>query len=345
VPFAVLPAVGLLLFFTIQANTDAYRAQLSIADDISREQKLAVAWKKGIEPPEMAARRNAGGSNKVDNDLLTIYRRNREMGKRWARYAPLESTPFLMLAGAEKALGNHDAALMHYRQAVRLSPANAITNEELAAFMNEQGIREGVEPLFKAALSRDLRRWSVRVRYGQWLIKNGRNDEGLALAHEAWLRYRGNVRNYIRDLEVLSIAREDIMKLIPQTTASFVDYAVCMEENGQSELAETATERAKISIPTDETVTTPTILRLHRRYVKQQRLQEALEVISLGIERTEPDARLYAAVGGLREKLDQPYLAIEAYQQALALQPDNGRFRKRLDKLAVKVGHKIQNAK
>jgi O-antigen ligase/Tfp pilus assembly protein PilF len=153
-------------------------------------------------------------------------------------FDPLEPEYHFMRARAEAVALNIPEALRNYRTAVALDPANSIYLRSLGLFLQTiNGQDEAAGALLRAGAVRDRKNLDAHVRYGAFLIDQGRRDEGIEVFRTAGLVAPARIRESITAMVLVGLTDREIMAALPGQTGPYVTFANYLEKTGNDALA------------------------------------------------------------------------------------------------------------
>lgn len=105
-----------------------------------------------------------------------------------ARAMPADADAVLAYARALRAVGHADAAVREFERVLTLRPANAAVRRELGDLLMERRDHRGAEKHYRAALDLGLRDVRLLAALAGALDANGKSQEAVPLAEEAYAR-------------------------------------------------------------------------------------------------------------------------------------------------------------
>lgn len=256
-------------------------------------------------------------------------------------YDPLESQNYIILADAQLALSETDAAIASCHRAIRLNPMNGIYLQTQATFWALNGQYKLAEKFHRSALKYEGANPWIHANYGSWLITQGDFEKGAAVMQQAIALSPDLTKDMVKELVKLKLTYDDIFTALPPMVGPYIDLGEYLVEVGQVELALTAYAQAVKYLSMAEEVHAPWIRKLYHFYIDQGLLDEACHVVSTGIEYLPDDSGLRYTMGTFYESMGITYRALEEYKMAVILDPKNISARRRLKKLrGHEHGHK-----
>ncbi len=304
VKLSLAPA-GIFLVSSLVLNTGAFVAEANF------EKMLVVFQKEKLEA----------------SDQETI--RSRSLAV--LRLDPLNSLFYSLFSHAEKELGNEEAAFEAYKKAVILAPAKGVYLQTMAETVSDRGDKATAEALYRSAVRRDVKSALPAANYAFWLMKNGQKEKGISTLQEAISLSPLQTRRYLEILVDEKLLEESALaSVLPERVLPRILYAEYLAEKGDSGAAEAAYAGALAYLDREPEMKPDFFFKVYTYYLKQNRLEAALEVMRKGTELLPENARIRVAAAGLYEKLGISYRAVEEYEKTLVLDPKNRQARKRL---------------
>ena len=203
--------------------------------------------------------------------------------------------------------------------ALILAPARAETTDSLLAL----GCR--YEPLF---LDRYL-------TYANWLIASGKQAQALSIIHQAleqqpqWSARLGHFVFFN------ALSRSDITTMLPAQPQAWYEMGKIMEKEGSISEAEYYYLQALLYLDGHK-AQAAYFSRLYTLYMQQHSDNKALTILRQGIKHLPDNAAFHRQLGDYYRTQGILYRATEEYRQALQLNPQDLRLKRRLDELQLK---------
>jgi len=228
----------------------------------------------------------------------------------------------LLRVDALTALGRTQEAAAELESLAALRGAD---DPAVLALRGRQILRDGraaeAVPLFRRALQADPLLRDALFGLGQALLRSGAEDEGLALLERH--------RSLVPLLDRRDFALQSL-ELDPTHAPNHAQLAEVERQLGRLEQAVVLYERAALLARPEERV--PIVLRHARLLAEDLRdSQAAVELLDRAIA-DRPEVRLAVRAGDLLTEAGQPAAAVERYELALTLRPEDAAISERLQR-------------
>ncbi len=304
---ALAASAALLMIFGTMFNLGAYLGQLHFNNVRADYEKDAL----------------------TDRDYASIQSRALKV----SYYDPLESQNYVILSDAQAALSETDAALASCNRAIGLNPMNGIYLQTQASLYTQNGQYALAEQFHRSALEYEGANPRIHANFGLWLITRGDFEKGAAVIQQAIALSPSLTKDMVNALARREMTYADITTALPPMVRPFIELGEFLVSVEQVDLALAAYAQAVDYLPTTTDVQAPWIRQIHRFYMDQDRFDEAFRVVSAGVDYLPDDSGLRYTLGTLYENMGITYRAVEEYEMAIVLNPNNMSARRRLEKL------------
>ena len=247
-----------------------------------------------------------------------------------AIYDPLESRTDAILGNVLASREEIDDALESYGNAIRRTPLNGEYLQAAADLYDRKGQRDMAEKFQLAALKYEGANPRVHVNYGFWLIANDDFKKGAEAIRQGISIAPSLSPVFIERLSRLYLPYDTLTTALPDKATPYIALGEFLVESEQMDLARLAYATAYENIANEEPISPAVILKLYKFYNDQDMEDEALKVVSTGVERLPDNSWLRYTLGQVYEKIGIIYRALEEYERALVLDPKNHSARLRL---------------
>ncbi len=202
-------------------------------------------------------------------------------------------------------------AIEFYKKAYALDPASQVIGEQLARmYFLAQRTRDAVSEI------------------QEMLSRNPSNVSARRLLARIYLRTLGDLSNASRQGRIVSLAIEqlrEIVRLDPSDTDSALWLARLERRIDQHDNA----EQVLRGILERDARNEAAVKQLTRLLLDENRAEEAISLLQ-GILEHAPSAAFYDQLGDAYTQMQDPEKAVEAYRNAVELEPGQGNYRRRL---------------
>jgi len=313
---------------TTQAARELYTQVFDAYPQNQQAQKGLKALQKG-----QVKKKNPSGPPQAQVDsLIALYSQGQIQEALDASEALIKdylNVPLLynISGSCYKALGQWEAAVKHYEQALTIKPSYAEVHSNLGVTLKELGQLERAVKHYEQALAIKPDYAEAHSNLGNVLKELGQLDAAVkhyeqALAIKpAYAEAHSNLGNALRDLGQLERAvkcYEQALTIKPDFVEAFNNLGVSLNDLGQLEAAVKRYERA-LAIKPDYTEAHSnlgvTLQKLGQLDTAVKYYEQALAI--------KPDyAEAHYNLGNTLKELDQLDVAIKRYEQALVIKPD-----------------------
>jgi len=248
--------------------------------------------------------------------------------KKTAAIDPFESLYRFSSGSIALVLKKTGQARHHYLAACLLNPMSAISTQQLGLAL-DRSLSETTARLLSLGCKKDPNNFNLYQNYCFRLFKTGQRSTAIDTLHAALDRRPEWVAKLDTILLIFKLSREEIEKMLPSRPRAWYEMGELMESYGR--LNEAEYDYIKVLEFLDAGKIEPRYFsRLYGLYMRQKRLSEALDVLRAGIKRLPEYPPFREHLGDYYLRRGIFYRALEEYGQALNLQPDNMRIRKKL---------------
>ncbi|MDH5523347.1 MAG: O-antigen ligase family protein [Desulfobulbaceae bacterium] len=248
--------------------------------------------------------------------------------------APLEAGYHFALANIAAFTNDHDTALNHYRQAIRLNPVEGDHLGQYALYLSQSNPTR-TEQLLKAADRLDpLNPLPLRT-YGNFLLAQGNKKQALDKLQAALAIDPSRSKEYLALLFFYNLPPDDIAQILPKRVAAYLAYGDSLLSLGKKDKAMEYYLLALTFMDNEPKINRWFFTKVFGMLIKEKRYEEALRVATMGADLLPTDALLKIYSGDAYIKLGINYRGIEEYKLALLLEPTNQQAQQRLEQLAV----------
>ena len=283
---------------------------------------LAQGYTSGVDLSEILKDRES-------TDLKTL----RQSLERAIRFDPMNARYRRASAELAREMGDPDTAAESLVEAVRRNPLDGLAVQALAQTLHEKEASGGAEILMRSGARNDRTSQDRARAYAAWLLAEGRSEEAFAEIRAALTGAPRDTWTYLALMFLYRVSDEEMKRALPEASLAYVAYGNYLLSAGRAGEAEQAYRTAFRNAGAEEKPSSKTFWAVCRYFEKQQDNEEALQVIRKGIERFPFDAGMRRTAAALYERMGITRRAIEAYRQALLLDPKNQGARKRLKQL------------
>jgi len=255
-----------------------------------------------------------------------------EKVKRMSGYDSLEGIYPLTLGKIEQYLKNPQRALEYYLRAALRNPLRGEFLQSVALVLPAEK-KTLSEELMELSYKRSLNKDQLLLTYAEWLLLKGDKERAIPVLSEALLP---NDRLFLQARPLLlnnSFSQEEMTAILPQRVDLWVKYGAYLEKFGRVEESEYYRRRALDFLENEKEIRAKWFSQLYRYYKKQNRIDEAINIIRLGSLKLPENVWFHIILGDYYQNEGILYRAREEYEQALVFEPNNETLKKRLEKL------------
>lgn len=234
--------------------------------------------------------------------------------------------------------GQIDAAVADCRAALRLYPVQPLYYQQCAGLMEKKGDAEAAEQLFQAAILNDPSEMRFQRAALQHLLRAGKQEKALRLVADFLAQQPEKSTIILNDLESAGVTPAQAATVLPQRVAPFLALAAWWERIGDVGNAAQTYDLALSYLEHEKPVRAAFIRQPLRFYQQQKNEDKALTVLQQGVQFLPKEFEFRLQLGDLYSRQSMHHKALEQYQAALQLQPENEKIRQRLARITDILG-------
>lgn len=260
-----------------------------------------------------------------------------------SHYDPMEGYFPFILGNVDKYLHDPVDALRQYRRAALLDPLNGGYLQSLGVLLTEISPRQG-KVILKIAFERALHmdRLLLSRAESEWLLRSGRRQEAMAVMKKGLEQFPTLISQFTPLAVAYSFSRQEITSILPDSVSAWAHVGQFMEKEGNFVDAEYYRSHALQYVDREKKIKPWFFDQLYRFYLRRKQRKKAIAVLRRGIEKLPKYAPFHIYLGDYYRKEGIEYRAVEEYEQALMLEPDNAILRAKLSRLQEKK-HQEEN--
>ncbi len=268
--------------------------------------------------------------NIPEQRLRDIY----QLSETAARLDPLEAEYPFTMAGISAFLNNPNRSQSDYTKASILNPLSGQFIQQLALTL-EPDRAQTADMLLALGCRYEPLILSRYLTYADWLIASDRKPQALTVIHQALQKHPQWASKLSNFIFINTLAINDITTMLPAHPQAWHAIGIIMERKGNRDEAEHFYLQALSHL--DGHKAQPAYFsRLYSMYSRQQKNDNALTILRLAIEHLPDNASFHNLLGDYYQKQGINYRAIEEYNQALQLNPNDIGIKMRLDTLQMR---------
>lgn len=244
---------------------------------------------------------------------------------------PLEGTYFVVLGDIEKYQGEAGVAQKLYLLAALKNPLRGLFLQK-AALMLREDRAELAEEMMELSYGRSLKKDAMLLSFFEWLLWRGDTERATGVLQEGL----ANNPSIIDDSMMLlnaHFSRDDVAKILPADVDTWIKYGIFVESIGDLEQSEFFRKSALDFVDNEIEVKSWWYSQLFTFYRKQNREDQAVDVLRQAIVKFPENAGFHIYLGDYYKKEGIVYRAREEYEQALIFDPGNDGVLRRLENL------------
>ncbi|WP_432822914.1 O-antigen ligase family protein [Trichloromonas sp.] len=269
-------------------------------------------------------------SGKPDSQQLQAFLQQARQAAAWT---PFDGSGRFTQGNVLAALGRHGEALQAYGEALRLRPLRYSYLQRAAHSAGALGLVELEESLLKAGVTMDQADLRPVGPFATFLLKQNRRAEAFVLVRRSLDLAPEKTGDFLTLMALQGVDWREMKEALPPRALAWQLYAAALNPQVREAEAEAAYRRAVRLVADEPRPWTGPYWAFYRFLNERKRTDEALALILDAIERFPDDAGLQRTAGSLYEQQGITILAIEAYRQALLLDPKQKWVKARLEKL------------
>lgn len=252
------------------------------------------------------------------------------------RWDPLE--PFYPFYRGNLALmrDGREAALAYYLRAALLRPLEGVYLQHIGLMLPEERQPEATT-LIDEGYRRTFYKYRMAPSWAEWLLITGQRPKAIGLLKGWFVRDAHHAATMIPLMETYRFSREEVAEVLPPSVEAWIRFGHYKEDMGEVEEAGYYRSRA-LSFVDGETKVQPgwfaQLISYHQRH---RQPGQALAVLRQAVERCPDHAPFHIMLGDHYRSENITYRALEEYQKAVALEPGNESYRRRLRKLELDI--------
>lgn len=247
---------------------------------------------------------------------------------------PLNSYYSFQLADVKTRLGDLKNAEKYYKRSILLNPAQATYLQEFGHFLVDQGRLKAATMFFQAGITHDRSDPDRRREYAAFLLDGYDRDKGITVMRDVLAMDEKNAGKDIQFLQDKGISEDEIRRALPERVEPHLCLAKYLAGKGNNIQAESLYRRGLFIAGTEKKILPKHYYTVYEYFIKQQKYDDALDVMRKAIEVLPDHAELRVTAGDLYDKMGLKQNAVEAYQQAIAIDPRNRKALQALKKAA-----------
>jgi len=252
----------------------------------------------------------------------------------FTQFDPLEAEYSFWLGQLSSFLGKKERAEQEYLQACMIQPTSGQFLQQLGISLTaEQNTQK--KKLMALGLERNPLESSLYFTYSEWLLRNNQRPEAFAVLNQAMEKIPWKIPEIIDFMLPIRFTISEVEQLLLALPAAWYEIGRTLEKNGQPDKAEIFYNRS-IEIAGESEAQPASFIRLYSLYQRQKDEEKALDVLRLGIQYLPDYAPFRIYMGDYYLKQGIQYRAVQEYTQALKLDPNNIRVRRKLEKIKDK---------
>ncbi len=256
------------------------------------------------------------------------------IANRASAFDPFEASYYYGLGNIHFYLSGPGVAKVFYKKAVQLNPAKGEYLQRLGISLSHLGKTRMAEKFLQAGIERDINTPARYKTYAHWLMSNNERERSADLLRKAASLdlSRKNTMECINLMTAYNFSPAEMLDAIPEQPAPAVFYAEFFEKNGSPAAADKIYRKIPHYINAANKPQAWYFLKLKTYFVKNGRIDDALNIMTQAIEQMPDNAKLRIAAGDLYQKAGITYRAKEEYRKALAIDPVSKLAQQRLEK-------------
>ncbi len=260
-------------------------------------------------------------------DLLLV----QDTVQRAIMFDPLEPDYRLAGAGVEMKVSGPAASQDAYRQVIAMAPFNAGYVQRLGLVSSELGEVERAERLLRLGVALDRNGSSVHKTYAFWLLAHNRKAEGMANIKTALSIDPSRTREYITLMVLNKLSNKEIAAAMPDLVQPHLTFADFLFKTVNDEMANEEYRRAFDFVSNEKDVSQGYFFQASNYFLQKEMYDDAITIMRKGTEALPNDIALRLAFGDIYEKMGTRHRAVEEYEKALVIDPDNRDARRKID--------------
>lgn len=233
--------------------------------------------------------------------------------------------------------GNPEMALDYYLQAAVDDPLDGAFLQRVALLLPKDK-QHYAEVLMEKATERTLQKNDLVLSQVQWLLEIGKREKAIETLKKALAGNPQFVGIAIPMLQSFSFTREEVVAVLPETVDAWVRYATYLEQTDASNVAGYFYEHSLDFLKQETKFKAEWFQRIYLYFKKRNETEKAVEVLRQGSRKTPNYAPFHIWLGDYYSQKGIIYRALEEYQQALLLDPNNQAVKNMIENLTKSEG-------
>ncbi|MCP3931962.1 MAG: hypothetical protein GY705_23050, partial [Bacteroidetes bacterium] len=247
-------------------------------------------------------------------------------------YDPFDGLYSYLLGNVDEYLSQQDKAIENYKSAVYKEPLRGVFLQRLALHLPENQ-RDKATLLMAEGYERGLDKDELLLSYMEWLLKNEKRKQSVALFEEGLQRNKYLVTKAAPLFQGHSFNREEMADILGQSVDAWVSYGTFLNNMGDTKESDYYLGEALNHLGEEDNFFPQWFVHVYRMYLRKNMKMEAVEVLLKAIEKVPDYALFHVWLGDYFLGEGIKYRAKDEYQQALILNPGDERVRKKFEKL------------
>lgn len=248
-------------------------------------------------------------------------------------FDPMRAEYFFAKANASLYLKKDFEARQNFEKSVRLNPANSHYLKRYAQYMAGKGNFLQAEKLFADSIRSDISNAELHLEFGVWLLSQKRKDEGLAYVKKAVVLKGELIDRALTAMAILRLSDQDMEKIVPESPGPYITWAGFLYSMGKRELAEKKYIQSLKYIETQKKINKWHYYQVKDFFKKRGKNKEALAVMQKAAAVLPLDAGIRVSIGDIYRDMKIDYRAVQEYENALFIDPQNREARHRLKQM------------
>ncbi len=239
------------------------------------------------------------------------------------KFDPLRAEYFFARANASLYLKDESAALKNFKKAVALNPSNSHYLRRLGQYMVTKGDAIQAEKLLSAAVRCDISNFELALEYGAWLVSQKNLNQGLKHIKRAVELEPAIIDRALTTMALFRLTDQDMERAVPQSPGPYIAWAGFLYSMGQRELGEKKYFQALEYVEKQKKVNRWHYYQVYKFFKANGKNNEALKVMQKAAEVLPADAGIRVTIGDVYRDMGIDYRAVQEYENALFIDPDN----------------------
>lgn len=227
---------------------------------------------------------------------------------------------------------DNQGALDNYLKAARKDPLEGAFLQQIGLYQPQKNLEQATL-LMTEGYKRGLSKEQLVYVLAEWYINQGERQKAVSILKRGSEQFSDIANKLPAFLLFYHFDRDEISSLLPSNPEPWIKLGRFFEKAGDIEKSEYYRSRALEYLDINGTVKPWYFTQLYSFYRKQKKSTDAVRILNIGIKWLPDYAPFHIYLGDYYRQQNIPYRAKEEYEQALMLEPGNGKIRKRLEKL------------